>query len=128
MSAEPSNELRQFIREHIASVAQLEALLLLRSTRAEWTAAAIARELRIDHAAAAEQLRELSDRGLAERIDVPERFRYAPSQPEIDALVAQLESTYEDRRVTIIGIIYSGPAPRVQKFADAFRIRKHSDG
>lgn len=120
-------ELRTFILEHINSVAQLETLLLLRRSAREWTAEALARELRIDQAAASEQLTELTRRGLTERLDGPARFRYARSA-NVDPLVAEIQKAYEERRVRIIGLIYSTPRARVQDFADAFRIRKGDDG
>ena len=116
-------ELRTFILEHINSVAQLEALLLLRRSAGEWTVEAIARELRIDQAAASEQLTELTRRGVTQRLDGPERFRYAP-RADVDPVVAEIQKAYEERRVRIIGLIYSTPRARVQDFADAFRIRK----
>ncbi len=120
-------ELQTFIVEHINSVAQLEALLLLRRSAGEWTAEALAQELRIDRVAASEQLRELTRQGLTERLTGPERFRYA-RPATVDPLVAEIQKAYEERRVRVIGLIYSTPRARVQDFADAFRIRKDDDG
>lgn len=88
----------------------------------------MAQELRIDRGPATEQLVELCRRGLMERSEAPERFRYAPQRPEVDALVARLEAAYEDHRVSVIALIYSTPRPRVQAFADAFWIRRDDDG
>lgn len=52
------------------------------------------------------------------------RYQYAPASKELDQLVGQLAQLYQQRRVTIINLIYSGPVQKLQDFADAFRIHK----
>ena len=43
---------------------------------------------------------------------------------ELDELVGSLEKVYEERRVSVITLIYSKPVDKVRTFADAFRLRK----
>ena len=126
MADEFPEELRQFLAEHISSVAQLEVLLLLRSDRErEWTAAEVSTALYTTAEMVAEQLAELHRRGLLSAHDGPEpRYRYWPSTPERDARVTQLEAMYRERRVAVITAIYSQPIDKVRTFADAFRLRK----
>lgn len=128
MSSDLDPELRAFVVDYIGSVVQLEALLLLRRSGAEWTAEALARELRIEVQPAAEQLQELCHRGILDCAGDPARFRYAPGHASHDPLIARLAQTYEDRRVSVIALIYSTPRPTVKVFADAFRLRRDDDG
>lgn len=128
MSDALSEDLRAFVVEYVSSVAQLEALLLLRRDDRAWTLEGLARELRIDVQPARELLTDLCDHGLAACHKPTEEFRYAPRRAELANLVSRLEQAYEDRRVTIIGLIYSSTGSKVQVFADAFRIRKDHDG
>ena len=126
MSDEFPDDLKQFLAGHISSVAQLEALLLLRSRRdREWTAEDVSRSLYTTAEMATEQLSELHGRGLvARKEDSGARFQYWPATPELEAQVARLETMYRERRVAVITAIYSQPVDKVRTFADAFRLRK----
>jgi hypothetical protein len=127
MSGELSTQCRAFILENIGSVVQLEALLLLRRSGVAWTVQALARELRVEPSGALEQLTTLWRRGLLDRLENPERYAYAPRTPATAACVDALAAAYEDRRVTVISLIYSRPQDTVRVFADAFRLRKDED-
>ena len=126
MSDDFPEDLKQFLADHISSVAQLEALLLLRSGRErEWTAEDVSRSLYTTAEMATEQLAELHARGLvARKEDSGVRFQYWPATPELDAQVGRLDTTYRERRVAVITAIYSQPVDKVRTFADAFRLRK----
>ena len=122
---------RALIADHIESVMQLELLLLLSDRRDRvWTADDVAHEMRIDPVWTAAQLQGLAGRGLVEAMSgSPTQFRYAPRAPELDQAVADLAKAYADRRVTVIGLIFSKPVDKIRSFADAFRLRKDpSDG
>ena len=115
-----------FITERIDSVMQLELLLLLaaRADRAS-TPADLAGELRIDPVWVDSQLREMAGHGLLEVADgPPPQFRYRPRTAELARTVADLAQAYADRRVTVIGWIFSKPVDKLRSFADAFRLRK----
>lgn len=119
-------DLKQFLAGHISSVAQLEALLLLRSRREhEWTADEVSRVLYTTADMATEQLNGLHARGLLAKKDGSgPRFQYWPATPELESQVSRLEATYRERRVAVITAIYSQPVDKVRTFADAFRLRK----
>ena len=123
-----SPEVRALIVDRIDSVVQLELLLLLQANAGRaWTAAEVAQQLRIDPSWAAGQLTELASRGLAAPADAPnasDAFRYAPAPPALDAMVVQLARDYNERRVTVITLIFSKPVDKLRTFADAFRFRK----
>jgi hypothetical protein len=123
---EIAQDVRKFLHDHIESVVQLEVLLLLHANpAADFAAADVARELRIDGAYADAQLVNLTVRGMLRPIGAA-AYRYAPGTPELDASIAGLARAYADRRVSVIGLVYSKPPPTdpVRSFADAFRLRK----
>jgi hypothetical protein len=116
----------RFLDEHVASVGQLEVLLLLRGRPgAELTAADVARVLGIDDGFAAAELRQLATHGLLlEQAGSPPRFRFAPATPALGEAVAAVERAYATRRLSVVNRIVEKPNPTIRAFADAFRLRK----
>lgn len=122
-------EMRRFIAHHIESVEQLEILLLLHGQPGrDWSAEAVARELRIASESAGERMEDMVNDGLLKRrTGSPAEYRYAPDNMGLDDAVRSLEAAYTKRRVTVINLIYSKPIDKIRTFADAFRIRKDDD-
>ena len=122
------DEVRDFIAEHIRSVAQLEVLLLLKQHPEQaWDAQQVARALYAGATLLADELAEWRTRGLFEEIpDKPGAYRYAPRSSELAAVVERTEDAYKNRRVSVITAIYSKPIDKLRTFADAFRIRKET--
>lgn len=120
------NEVRQFILESIDSIAQLEALLLLRgSPNEEWGAQKVARRLYISEQEATSLLARLS----AERLivfsnDKPPLCRYQPDSDNLARIVDRLAETYSKHLVPVTNLVHSKPRTRVREFADAFNLRK----
>jgi hypothetical protein len=124
-------EVRSLISDHIDSVVQLEILLMLHAKPdADWSAADVSTQLRIDPAWAEGQLAHLCARGLLQCSDqTPRTYRFGPKDPRLITATIELARAYADRRVTIISLIFSKPVDKIQSFADAFRLRKDkSDG
>ena len=117
---------RQFITDHIDSVMQLEVLLLVAAQPAQaWTPADLAAQLRIDPAWVEAELRGMAARGLLHVTEnTPPTFRYEPRSSDLVEAIDELARAYADRRVTVIGLIFSKPVDKLRSFADAFRIRK----
>jgi hypothetical protein len=126
MSDEIPADVRQFIIDHLNSVAQLEVLLLLRSdAQRDWSGEDVARALYTAADVTAGQLADLHARGLLAAAEPPEaRYRYGPRTSELGDLVARLADVYRERRVSVITLIYSKPVDKVRTFADAFKLRK----
>jgi hypothetical protein len=126
MSDEIDLGVRTFIAEHIQSVAQLELILLLHSNPHQpWRAADAAREFGLSPEMALGLLRGLCQQGFASASDEADpQFRFAPKSAEFQRLVDQLATLYQQRRVTLVQLIYSRPVDKLQSFADAFRFRK----
>jgi hypothetical protein len=119
-----SPELRQFVTQHIESLAQLEALLQLqREPSREWDCAELSRALYITDDMCQGLVADLERRRLVARSG-DGKFRYESSNPGVDRQLAELGRLYRERRVAVITEIYSRPVKRVQTFADSFRLRR----
>lgn len=126
MADDFSSDVKQFIDQNIESLAQLEALLLLREDpQRTWDAAEIAKVLYIPPELAETLLADCNRRGFAKAMpSTPGRYSYGPTDAALDDLIGRVAISYQDRRVAIISLIYSKPLNKVQTFADAFRLRK----
>src|SRR5690349_14787332 len=123
MSDDFPPELKQFIAQHVESLAQLEALLILRQDReARWKSADLAQRLYITPDMCEAILANLRQHGFAEQ--GAEGYFYRPPSEDADRVLADLSAMYQQRRVAVITEIYSKPVNKVQTFADAFRLRR----
>ena len=126
MSDEFDLGVRTFIAEHIQSVAQLELILLLHAHPMQpWSAADAARKFGLSPEMTLSLLRGLCQEGfaIATNDDEPQ-FRFAPKSTEFQNSVDQLAILYQQRRVSLVQLIYARPVDKLQRFADAFRFRK----
>ena len=122
-------EVRQLIARHLATMEQVDVLLLLtRAGERGRTAEEIRTELRLDGAGVAPRtFDELRAAGLIEQDGGdPVRYRYAPADARDRAAVDLLALAYNERPVTLVRAIYARPTP-AQSFADAFRLRKKAE-
>lgn len=115
----------RFIKEHIASVPSLEALLLMRRTpEKKWTAAMMAAALYLDIRQTAALLADLAQRGLCStQPDSETAYFWPPAILEIAAGVDGVAEHYERHLVAVTNLIHSKPRPSVRGFSDAFRLR-----
>jgi hypothetical protein len=126
-------DVQRFIADHITSVVVLEALLLLFAHPGRaWTAAELGAELRVDAGWTDRELAELSRRGVIRRREgasagEPAQYTYPEDAPTKETL-AQLAECYQERRVSVISLIFAKPAEAIQTFADAFNLRKDRHG
>lgn len=131
---ELSNELKEFIAEHIPSVIRLEVLLLLSEDRNKvWSADTVDRKLNLTPTSAKTHLDELVSQGLLRLVDGPteERYRYRPSSDKLDKTVGQLSNAYATQRVAVLTMIFANPVDKVRLFTETFRMingESESDG
>lgn len=120
------DHIAQFIIEKIHSVAQLEALLLLRSSAQEqWTIQALASRLYISEEQTADVLSYLCAQGFAVPIESPlPGYRYQPSSVDLRDMLDRVAEIYSKHLVPVTNLIHSKPKARIQEFADAFKFRK----
>jgi predicted ArsR family transcriptional regulator len=101
----------------IDSLHGLEALLALyRETDRTWTAAELAKQLRISPRVAADELQRLQSRGVAESGSDGRDlvFRYHPVDSTHAAHVARIAEAYATRRIEIINHVASSRLRRVR--------------
>jgi hypothetical protein len=115
--------LREFITEHIHSVAQLEALLLLMNNERGFSLEECASRLYIsspDCEAALQPL--ITDRLVKVHLG---RFVFQTEDKAMVRKVRDLADVYRRQLIPVTNLIHS-KRDRIQKFADAFRVRKES--
>ena len=119
-------DVQRFILASIESVAEVEALLLLRGTPEQaWSARALAPRLYIDESQAADILKQLADRRFLVRDTENEpTYRYDPSEADLRSLIDRLAQFYSTHLIGVTNLIHLKSKSRVQEFANAFRIRK----
>ena len=115
-------DIRDFVARYIDSIAQLEALLLLRNEPdSKWDAAKAASRLYIEEQEAAEVLSKLCEDGLiacSEGI-----YSYGRPDETLRNLVDRLAEIYGRQLIPITNMIHSKPR-RIRQFADAFKFKK----
>jgi hypothetical protein len=116
-------DIRDFILRHIDSIAQLEALLLLRANRDEsWEVSRVAARLYTSEEEIRDVLVQLcADRLLTCKEDI---FQFECS-PESGAIVDRLADVYRQHLIPVTNLIHTKPR-RIREFANAFKFRKDS--
>jgi hypothetical protein len=120
------DDISQFVIEKIESVAQLEALLLLRNhPDTDWSVQTLAARLYISEDQTAAVLAILRAQGFV-AADASDRslYRYRPNSTELKGMLDRLAEIYAKHLVPVTNLIHSKPKSRIQEFADAFRLRK----
>jgi hypothetical protein len=123
------DDVAQFVTDKIDSVAELEALLLLRNApEREWTARELSQRLYLSVKDAVDILAALSAKGLALcKAGDPGAYKYQPGLPEVGKMIDRLCDIYAKQIVPVTNLIHSKSKTRVQEFADAFKLRKKGD-
>ena len=118
------SDVREFIVYHIDSIAQLEALLLLRATPNElWDGAKAARRLYVSERECNEALARLCAQGLLKRI--AESYGYAGVATELTTMVDRVAEAYSRHLIPVTNIIHQKPR-RIREFAEAFKFKKET--
>jgi hypothetical protein len=119
-------DVEQFILDNIDSVAQLEGLLLLRSSpEAQWYVESVSTRLYINEQEAVEILEHLNILGLVQiQKAKPPTYQYQPDSADLTHMVDRLAETYRKYLVPVTNLIHSKAQTRVQQFADAFKIKR----
>ena len=116
-------DVRQFVLEYIDSIAQLEALLLLRAQpQTEWSAAALAENIYVSKAEAEVIFKQLTTQGFL--IDETGRYRYRPASSELEQITGRTAELYRQYLIPMTNLIHAKSKSRIQQFADAFMLRK----
>jgi hypothetical protein len=133
LAAEPSEQLRAFLRESISSYEELETLLLFaREPERAWTEAEVAGALNARLEAIASALGSLVAAGGL--LEVREqagllRFQLALGSPSQEQVVTELLRLYAESRLTLLQLMSANALERVRgaalrRLADAFGLEK----
>lgn len=117
---------RQFLSRYIHSLEQLELLLLLQGQPDRvWTVSQVYEIIRSSQGSLQKGLESFVKEGFFVEVEgtVP-AFRYAPRSEELRREVEQIAASYRLSRVRVIEAIFAPEIDPVQKFADAFKLRK----
>jgi biotin operon repressor len=120
-------EVQHFVLERIKSIAQLEALIMMRNAPDTWwPSSSMAERLYISERACRAELDALREQGLlvAKQDDIGWRFRYAPASGELRELMDRLVYYYGKHLVVISNLIHSKPRTRLHEFSEAFSLKK----
>jgi hypothetical protein len=113
---------RAFVLKYVDSVAELEGLLLVRSSGAQmWDVSQLAARLYISEAEAGAVLHALHRRTLMARHGAA--YQYAPAEP-LQAEVDALAEAYPRFLIPITNLVHSKPRASLRDFVDAFRLRE----
>jgi hypothetical protein len=115
-----------FLTEHVASVDELELLMLLvMSTGRWWDATSTSRELGIPVTRTRAMLDGFAARNLLDiRITEDVRYQFRPGTPELEEAALALAAAYQRNPAPIVQFIVRSAPRSVRDFADAFRIRR----
>jgi hypothetical protein len=106
------SDVLRFLRHDVASVRQLETLLLVRANAPRaWTAEQVNAELQSGLTWTRRQLDGLHAKGLLEVRRDPEgppAFRYAPTSGELATVVDAVAELFARRRTRVIELIFGG--------------------
>jgi hypothetical protein len=119
-------EVIAFLLAHIDSIAQLEALLLLRANPVlEWRAESLAKRLYISNQETEALLERLCADGFLVLSDQELcGYQYHPRSRDLAQTVDQVAEIYARYLIPVTNLIHTKPRTRVQEFADAFQLRK----
>jgi len=123
-------EVQHLVLAHIDSIAQLEALIMMRNAPDTWwPSSTLAERLYIGERACRAELDALKDHGLlhARQEDIGWRYRYSPSRGELREFVDRLVYYYSKHLVVISNLIHSKPRTRLHEFSEAFSLKKKDE-
>jgi hypothetical protein len=120
------DDVQAFLLQCIDSIAQLEALLLLRTNPAlTWDAEALAKRLYTTGQETAAILHHLQANGFLVAVEQSSGiYQYQPAWPDLACMVDRVAELYARYLIPVTQLIHAKPLTRVQEFADAFKLKK----
>jgi DNA-binding MarR family transcriptional regulator len=122
------SELRVFLHSCIASIGQVDLLLLMRASGRTLTAREIASELRVSIATARRDVETLAARGLLEvRVGEEITYRYRPKSEDLARYCDLLAGAYSSSRELVLRFVAAESRLSIKSFSDAFKLRDRGD-
>lgn len=118
-------EVASFIQRNIDSIADLEALLILRErSGAPWGTSEIAARLYVSERYAQEVMERLRARNLI--VPAEGGYRYV-ARPELEPVIGGLAEYYATHLIPVTNLIHAKSTDRIRQFAEAFKFKKDKD-
>jgi hypothetical protein len=116
----------EFLANHVASLEELELLMLLvMSSGRWWDATSTSRELGIPVTRARAALDALAGHNLLDiRITEDVRYQFRPGTPELETAAFAVAAVYQRNPASVVQLVARAAPRSVRDFADAFRIRR----
>lgn len=120
------DEVKSFLLQRVDSIAQLEALLLLRAHPGlVWSAETLAKRLYITAHETAAVLDYLHASGFLVAVAAsPGGYQYQPASPDLARMLDWVAELYARYLIPVTQLIHAKRTTRVQEFADAFKLKK----
>jgi len=118
-----TEDVTSFIHSYVKSIWALQLLLILHRRRERpWTVSELNRELRGSLQLVSDILQEFERAHFVERFET-EFYRWRAT-PEVDELVARLETAHQVHPLSVVNAIYAPAQEPIRTLADAFRLKK----
>lgn len=119
-----SEDAREMIHRHLATMDHVELLMILRGGREEsFSRAQLTETMRKPDELVGLCLESLVESGLGAQLS-DGTYRYAAREPGLDRTAESVVKLYNERPVTLVRLLYERPPTAVNTFADAFKLRK----
>lgn len=119
-----SEDAREMIQRHLATMDHVELLMILRGSRDEsFTPQQLAERTRKPEQLVELCLESLAGAGLAAQLS-DLTYRYAALESSLDRTAEAVVRLYNERPVTLVRLLYERPPTAVNTFADAFKLRR----
>lgn len=118
-------QIARFLIDKVDSIAELEALLLLRNEPAyRWTPQDVSKRLYLSDKDAFEILVRLSTKGLVlYKASGVGWYKYQPGSAKVRKMIDRLSRAYSEHMIAVTNLIHSKSKDKVRDFADAFKFR-----
>lgn len=128
-SKELPKSVRDFIRTYLDSAEQLEILCLLRlRSEREWTAPALAKELRTNVSSTGKRLDNLLKNGfLTQRTTGSEKFYQYTATGSLKTRTDEFFQYYPTYRLRVYEAIFSPGVASAKAFSESFKLRPGDD-
>jgi hypothetical protein len=119
---------REFIADHIRSISHLELLLLLQADQDKsWTPQSAAAALYTAVNMTEALFENLRSAKLVVFDGSDNAYRFQPPTDDMGKIISSLAKLYKERRISVIGAIYTDTAAEIRNLAEGFRLRKKED-
>jgi|SRR5687768_5218582 len=119
-----------FVTDHVRTLAELQLLMaIMQSGDRWWDARSAARESGLTEQEASRALDFFGARNLLDiRITGAIRYQFRPGTPELRSAAEASVSAFRTRPLDLAQLVKGPAATSVRDFADAFRVRRKTDG